>query len=179
MTGITTFLERIAQRRNSFVLFEDRVYDISESPSRDSRLSIRGNDFSLNPSMTLSDFERLDEDVQRQQIDDYCASYIRDKVKEEMKANDVLKRERARINALNFIMVDFLPFLLSKKYGTMSLLMEDVEDQSSFEILDPVQKARDEISERLSRDFGQYDGEKKNTAELSTVACKTTLFDRS
>ena len=154
MEEITTFLERIAERQSSFILFGNAVYAIVESNGSPDFLEAGGARLSLAKSLSFADFERLDEKVQSSEILKYCSSYVKEAINSELKADDDVRKEKNRIHALNFIMTEFLPFLLSKKYESDNLLLSSLNGGKSEEI-DPVGRAKAEIAAKLEKDFGK------------------------
>ncbi|HIH43404.1 TPA: hypothetical protein HA246_07225 [Candidatus Woesearchaeota archaeon] len=169
MAELTTFLERIASRQSSFVLFGDRVYDILEANEHGEKyqdaLDACGMTFGLVPSIRFADFERLDESIQATEIEEYSSKFIKDSIDSALKPSDEILREQNRIYALKFIMTELLPFLLSKRYKTDDLLAaalaenaaqtaEQAADTARNHNDEPVARARKEISDKLTADFG-------------------------
>lgn len=150
MTDITTFLDRIAKRQSSFVLAGNRVYDILQYKKEGNYLEIEGIRFSLVSSLTYSELEKLDENLQRNLIEKDCADYVKSAINKELKSQQEVDREQRRLATLKFITDEFLPYFLSKKYETDTYV--GIEDLVGLE-LDPIGKARKEITDKLKSDF--------------------------
>lgn len=164
MAELRSFLEEIAERQSSFVFFNNHIYDISDERVSEDFLEIAGTRLFLTPSMSAADFERLDEKANQAEIDSYCSRYIKEKIDTELRAESDISREKSRISALKFIMTEFLPYLLSKKYESGELVLRDL-DEKEYE--DPVERAREEIRDKLTKDFGEGDaGGAENPAEI-------------
>jgi len=176
MTDISTFLERIAERQSSFVFFGDRLYDIGgrlgEVENKDQgrkgrdqkkiaqplQATLRVSDltFPLLQSVPFSCFEQLDEKLHAKIIQEDCASYVKEQMNLEIKAEKEVKNEKDRIMILEFIMHEFLPFLVSKKYEHDEILNAALNggNLDSDKYHDPIERAREEIRLKLNKDFG-------------------------
>ncbi|MBT3985626.1 hypothetical protein HOD38_04925 [archaeon] len=151
----TTFLDRIAERQSSFVLFKGQAYAITEDPINGNFLDIMGSRMALVPSMPFRDFERLDEQLYGADVENYCARYVREKIDSELRAEDEVRRETSRINTLKYLMDRLLPHLVAKKYSSDEILLHEVLGTEVDK--GPVDLARDEIREKLNHDFGVED----------------------
>lgn len=174
--ALTTFLDRIAASQSPFVIFGDRFYSIEEGSSPDSAKLGRAQ-LALMPSMPFRTFEGLDERVYRADIVAACKAYVRKTVDRELRAGEEIGNERSRVKALDFIMFEFLPYLLSKKYSGEEVILEaffrgeeEVREIGNKDRL--VAKALDEITERLGHDFGDELVKDDNPGEALR---KTTL----
>ncbi|MBU1975185.1 MAG: hypothetical protein KKG59_02145 [Nanoarchaeota archaeon] len=157
MVEVTNFLERIAQRQSSFVLFGSRVYDIVNSNGLPDSLTAVGSNLEMGlvPSLSFSEFERLDERVEVKGIEAYCRDYIANAIDQELRAEEDVRREKNRVYALKFIMTELLPFLVSKKYSTDELLFKSLNGDGGGQTL--IDQAKAEIADKLNQDFGTGD----------------------
>jgi hypothetical protein len=162
MGEITCFLERLAERQPEFVLFGGRVYSPSESnltqgnvqEDQKDRLELGSLTLNLIPSMPFSFFESLDRSSQRAEIEALGQRYVREKVDREISGETDQGGEVSKIKTLTFIMYDFLPFFVSRKYGHEDGLMVALGLEEETAITDPVERARSEMSEYLNHRFG-------------------------
>jgi len=165
MSRLTTFLERIVQRQSSFVLFGGRVYELTDTSNRPDFLDVAGARMDLAPSLTFAEFESLDEQVQAEGIQRYCSEYVRDTISRELKSESELSREKNRVRALQYIMTEFLPFFLSRKYNSDDMLLATISGEDDKEAMTLVELAKQEIATKLSKDFGT--GEDEKTKDLA------------
>ncbi len=161
---ITSFLERIAERESSFILYEGRVFSIIDSGKSSDFLQAGEIQLPIMPSLSYREWELLDEQLQRKSIESYSREFVKDTIDKELRAESELKQEESRIHALHYIMEEFLPYLLSKKYVSDELLQEEIFEETKVE--QPLERAKKEIREKLTADFGNMEmGEKQDPAE--------------
>lgn len=164
--SITTFVERIAGRQDSFVLFGDQVFDISDRVESPDYVELCGQREFLVPSMSFYDFELLDERTQASAIHDARVKYVKDTVDQELRTDSDVNREKRRVKALEFIMQEFFPHMLSRKYDSdeandsfiFDQFFGDEDDQEGEELVEdvnsPLVRARIEIQNKLDSLYG-------------------------
>ncbi len=155
MSKFLTFLDRIAEKQSSFVLFGDRVYSPIESNGYPDKMFFNGSlEFSLAPSLSFAEFESRDEVRQEEAIHKYSDRYLQEKIHQRLDSEDRVADESNRINTLSYIMNDFMPFLVSKKYDNDLILLDLLDDKDENEVFDPLEQARKEIADKLIASFG-------------------------
>lgn len=184
MVEITNFLERIAKRQSSFVIFADRIYDIGQpikkgtqrkdnKDEKNDSLNAVGMSFTLEESLSLSEFERFDEISQKKEIEEYCADYVKKAINKELKGEEDLEKERNKIQTLRYIMTEFLPFLISKKYEAEHEFIQ--EFMGLTDEFDPLKLANEEIEQKLLSDFGKT---QVDVEDDPVVEFKRTVINR-
>jgi hypothetical protein len=144
------FLQRIAERQSSFIFFAGKLYALQEGTSNDYMKAVDAT-VAMVPSLSFTDLERLDDRVNAQNYEAYCKEYIKNEMHKELKAQESISKEKERLQTLKFIMTEFIPYLLSKKYESAELIYKDILGITGE---DPVQRAKLEIAEKLRADFG-------------------------
>ncbi len=155
MAEVTSFLERVAARESSFVMLGDQLYALMRGEGRSDRVEIAGLSIDLVPSLPFGTLEALDDEVYSREIWTDCEQFVQQAIDLEVKAEKDLRGAKNRLQALDFIMFEFLPFMLSKKYTTEEYIGQmfavGEHDGDGKRLL---QTARDEIQAKLDKDFG-------------------------
>ncbi len=160
MAEIRNFLERVAAKSPSFVIFGDRLYSIEERGVSPDKAVSGGLEMALMPSLSFEKLEKLDEMIHNEGIYEESKRYVQSVIDEEVKASREASEEKVRLKTLEFIMFEFMPVLLSKKYEDTDFLagiIDDDPDAAAGYSTSLVDRAKAEIQAWLDKDFGGAD----------------------
>lgn len=168
----TTYLERLVERQSSFLFFGNFFYSLepSSQPSENTFHSF-GFIQPLVRSLPFDRFEALDERMQSPAIKAYCKDYIAESINRELKAEQEIRAGVAKIKALEFIMYELLPHLVSRNYTDTyttwdALFGKEVNETATIQEESVVERAKRTIAEKLHADFGVHEQEQEeNVAE--------------
>lgn len=158
MTAISEgYLEKIADRQSSFLIFNSRIYtavadDLTVPSEGEDYLEAAGLKLRLRPSLSCAEFEQLEDQVQAATIEEFSAAYVHDSIQTELRKKEDTTSEVNRLRTLKFIMEEFLPFLISKRYHSDDLLLEELQDGQKPTI-DLLGRAKAELKAKLEQDF--------------------------
>jgi hypothetical protein len=172
MAEVPSSLERIASRQSSFILFSDRVYAMHPHQASTDTVSVNGITMHLIPSLSFSDLEKQEDIIFGSVIEQYCSDFVKESINQELKAVDDIKKAKQRIAILKYIMNEFLPFLVSRRYANEDILLSQWE-KGTKGTFDPVEQARQDITGKLLHDFGEAQTEEK--ADPAETLWKTVL----
>ncbi|MFA6460854.1 MAG: hypothetical protein WCV90_01190 [Candidatus Woesearchaeota archaeon] len=179
MSRISCFLERLAERQSTFVLFGDRPYGFTPSSSRayPDQFEMGALVQYLVPSMSFREYEALDQRTQQAQIGRDTQEYVHHVVSKVIDMERSNGGEENRLKTLGAIMYEFLPFFVRQTQKDDRDLLVALGIEQETDDTNPLDRARAEINAYLVERFGAPSQKKKVEEEDPTDKIKTQIVE--
>ncbi|MBI5390235.1 hypothetical protein HZB02_02000 [Candidatus Woesearchaeota archaeon] len=155
MESDESFFKRCADRA-PFLIFEDTLYQISDTPREDQFLQLGKGRFGLVPTATISQLETFYETLFRTENFDAAQEFIKDEVKNHMKSRQDRTAQKEKVAAATFILKEFFPLLIdtTEELGkTLGIPLPEKDQRTGKQIIDDLLNERTAAMEQHGNEY--------------------------